>query len=135
MDLLSRLVFVASEMLIRSKTFHDGDECSVILFNRSSSIVADTEYTQTIQPGNYYPSPSVFVYTLPNICTGEIAIRNNYHGETSFYILPDKDHALMDLIVRASMTVKDNRHIITGWVDCNSDQDFEIELKLITRYI
>ena len=57
MDLLSRLVFVASEMLIRSKTFHDGDECSVILFNRSSSIVADTEYTQTIQPGNYYPSP------------------------------------------------------------------------------
>ncbi|MCR5334594.1 MAG: 3-oxoacyl-ACP synthase [Bacteroidaceae bacterium] len=135
MDLLSRLVFVASEMLIRSKTFHDGNECSVILFNRSSSIVADTEYTQTIQPGNYYPSPSVFVYTLPNICTGEIAIRNNYHGETSFYILPDKDHALMDLIVRASMTEKDNRHIITGWVDCNSDQDFEIELKLITRYI
>jgi len=135
MDLLSRLVFVASEMLTRSKTFNDADDCSVILFNRSSSIVADTEYMQTIQPGNYYPSPSVFVYTLPNICTGEIAIRNNCHGETSFYILPDKDCELMDLIVRASMTGNDNSHVITGWVDCNSDQDFEIELKLITRNI
>ena len=133
MDMLSKLVFVASEMLNKSDTTCGNQDCAVILFNRTSSIVADMEYMQTIKPDNYYPSPSLFVYTLPNICTGEIAIRNNYYGETAFYILPDKDPALMNQIVSASMTENDNTYLITGWVDCNNDNDFEIELKLIIR--
>lgn len=128
MDLLSRLVFVASELLTTGDTLRGTEDCAVILFNRSSSIVADREYIQTIQDDNYYPSPSVFVYTLPNICTGEIAIRNQYYGETSFYILPDRDDKLMDLIVRASMTASSNTRLITGWVDCNDENDFEINL-------
>ena len=132
MDLPSRLVFVATELLSLSEDFRGTEDCAVILFNRSSSIVADRQYMQTIQNGNYYPSPSVFVYTLPNICTGEIAIRNQYYGETSFYILPDRDEALMDLIVRASMTGHSNTHLITGWVDCNSENDFETEIHHIT---
>ena len=37
-------------------------------------------------PENYFPSPSVFVYTLPNIVIGEIAIRHKIYGESSFYI-------------------------------------------------
>ena len=42
-------------------------------------------FQETIQHADsYYPSPALFVYTLPNIVTGEIAIRNKYYGETSF---------------------------------------------------
>ena len=35
---------------------------------------------------SYYPSPAVFVYTLPNICIGEISIKYKLYSENSFFI-------------------------------------------------
>ena len=93
MDSLSRLGFVATELLLNAEGQRKDiptEDRAVILFNRSSSIMADKKYLVSIKdPEDYFPSPSVFVYTLPNIVTGEIAMRNLYHGETSFYITDD----------------------------------------------
>ena len=94
MDKLSQLGFIASELLLKQESPRK-EQCTdraVVLFNHSSSIWVDREYAKSIAVGDdYFPSPSLFVYTLPNIVCGEIAVRNGYHAETAFYILPNKD--------------------------------------------
>lgn len=136
MDLLGKLGFLAAELLLQcsrdEERFRECDDTAVVLFNHSSSIVADREYLASIaDAANFFPSPSVFVYTLPNIVTGEIAIRNHYKGATAFYILPDKDEALMQQIITASLRDGHTRKIIAGWVDAMDEENFEADLQLL----
>lgn len=144
MDGLCRLGFVASELLLQAegeRLFDEKgrvqpsdarDDRAVILFNRSSSLCDDVAYQATIaNPDDYYPSPGIFVYTLPNILTGEIAIRNGYHGETCFYVLPDKDEAEMEAVIRESFLDETTRSALCGWVDCEDDDTFEADLYLM----
>lgn len=133
MDILSRLAFVAAERLLKNGQWPMlNGQCPVILFNHSSSLVADRQYLNTISDaGNYFPSPSLFVYTLPNITTGEIAIRHHLQGETSFYILPGKDEALMQQILAASLHGTSST-AISGWINAESETDFECELTMYT---
>ena len=97
MDTLCKLGFVASELLLQAEgapRFEPREDRAVVFFNRSASLQADTAYQATIQdPENFFPSPAAFVYTLPNIVTGEIAIRNKYYGETSFLVLEEYDES------------------------------------------
>ena len=144
MDILSRLAFVASELLKKSFPL-TGELEGVILFNHSSSIVADRQFLDTLVPRravkarnlgtisdaeNFFPSPSVFTYTLPNITTGEIAIRNHFQGETSFYILPEKDEALMKQILEATLLGTGAKSAISGWIDAESETNYECELSI-----
>lgn len=135
MDMLSRLAFVASELLLQAEgnRIYNTEERAVILFNNSSSIVADKEFSATISEGNFYPSPSAFIYTLPNISTGEIAIRNKYYGETSFYILKEKSEKLINDIVASTFTDKGIQSAICGWIDCDDEETFNAELLIKER--
>lgn len=135
MDGLCRLGFVASELLLQAEgkaRFEESDDRAVVLFNRSSSISSDKKYLESIQDkDNYFPSPSVFVYTLPNIVTGEIAIRNHYHGETSFYILSSKDEAQMREVLETVFMDSDTKSVLTGWIDYEDENHFEAQLMLV----
>ncbi len=146
MDILSRLAFVAAEKTLSNSPLKapsqpplKGEEFSLplregwggsalILFNHSSSIVSDRQFLATISGEGFFPSPSVFVYTLPNIAAGEVAIRHHLCGETSFYILPDKDEALMQQILEASLRASGATSAICGWVDAESETNYECEL-------
>jgi 3-oxoacyl-[acyl-carrier-protein] synthase-1 len=88
MDSLSKLGFLASELIFEDdkQRFLPREDVSVICFNRSSSLETDVLFQSSLKSDNFFPSPAVFVYTLPNIVAGEIAIRNKFFGETSFYI-------------------------------------------------
>lgn len=141
MDGLSRLGFVASEILLNAekgdtdveRREEEGllEERAIIFFNHSSSIVSDRNYKESINDkNNYFPSPSIFVYTLPNIVTGEIASRNHFHGETSFFILPDKDERLMEEILQASCRDDQSKSFLTGWIDYEDERHFEADLKI-----
>lgn len=131
MDGLSRLGFVASEILLNAEKEETEEEKAIIFFNHSSSIASDRNYKESIKDkDNYFPSPSIFVYTLPNIVTGEIAIRNHFHGETSFFILPDKDERLMEEILQASCRDAQSKSFLTGWIDYEDERHFEAELKI-----
>lgn len=122
MDFLSRLGFVAVELLCSSaKTLHpkidSWERTAVILANRHSSLDDDVRYLATISPDDYFPSPSLFVYTLPNIVAGEVAIRHKMYSETTFYISDTMENTDLrpeaeDLISRG---VCDK--VIFGWVD------------------
>ena len=143
MDGLSRLGFVASEILLNAekgdtdveRREEEGErlleERAIIFFNHSSSIASDRNYKESIKDkDNYFPSPSIFVYTLPNIVTGEIAIRNHFHGETSFFILPDKDERMMEEILQASCRDAQSKSFLTGWIDYEDERHFEADLKI-----
>ena len=136
MDRLCQLGFLASELLLSQENpRHEASaDRAVILFNHSSSTWADSAYQQTIKVGaDYFPSPSLFVYTLPNIVCGEIALRNGYHAETAFYILGSKDEAMIHHIVQSAFADQTLQSAVIGWVDYVDDDKFEADLKLINK--
>ena len=142
MDPLARLGFVASELLLKAEAGKlsaenageaaqtpDGQakpdgrsDRAVILFNRSGSLADDVNYQRGIDGPDHLGSPSLFVYTLPNIVTGEIAIRNKYFAETSFYCIPEPDEDLMRSIVAEAL--EPGMSAIAGWCECSSENDF-----------
>ena len=148
MDMLSRLAFVASELLIESEGYKSKEEGqlsivnsqfsivndrAVVLFNHSSSIIADCQYMKSIDKDDFYPSPAAFVYTLPNITTGEIALRNGYHGETSFYLLAERNEKLMQRVIKSTFIDRDIKSVIGGWIDCPSEDMFECEINIFEK--
>lgn len=137
MDGLSRTGFVASEILIQSageERFCPRDDRAVVLFNRASSLEADRRFQATISsPDDYYPSPSVFVYTLPNIVTGEIAIRNKYFGETSFCVLDEFDAHSLARNIACAFCDETTLSVLTGWVDCTDEAHFECIMMLVDK--
>ncbi|MBQ3833189.1 MAG: 3-oxoacyl-ACP synthase, partial [Bacteroidales bacterium] len=98
------------------------------------SLNADTKYQATIQEvDNFFPSPAIFVYTLPNIVTGEIAIRNFYYGETNFIVLDCMDlHTIAEQIANAFQD-SETESVLTGWVDCYDENHFEARMLIINR--
>ena len=141
MDMLSRLAFVASELLIESegqRTLNSNSSTlnssrAVVLFNHSSSIIADRQYVKSIEKDDFFPSPAAFVYTLPNITTGEIALRNGYHGETSFYLLAERNEELMQRVIKSTFIDRDVKSVIGGWIDCPSEDEFECEISIFCK--
>ena len=135
MDMLSRLAFVASELLIGCDEENDdhSNDRAVVLFNHSSSIIADCQYVKSIEIDDFFPSPAAFVYTLPNITTGEIALRNGYHGETSFYILAERNEKLMQRVIKSTFIDRDIKSVIGGWIDCPSEDKFECDIRIYVK--
>ncbi len=137
MDGLSRLGFIASELLLQAEGQRmetPREDRAVVLFNHTSSIQADKVYQASIQDEqDYFPSPAAFVYTLPNIVAGEIAIRNQYHGETSFYILPEKDGQMMTRILTATFGDTATESILGGWIDYQDDHHFEADIYIVDK--
>ena len=135
MDMLSRLAFVASELLIGCDEENDdhSNDRAVVLFNHSSSIIADCQYVKSIEIDDFFPSPAAFVYTLPNITTGEIALRNGYHGETSFYILVERNEKLMQRVIKSTFIDRDIKSVIGGWIDCPSEDKFECDIRIYVK--
>ena len=86
MDTACKLGFLVAEMLVKEDQdrFVQREDRAVLVFSRNGSLADDKNYADTMAD---FPSPALFVYTLPNTVTGEIAIRNKYAGETSAFVL------------------------------------------------
>ena len=95
MDRLCKLGFISAEILISENNLpenYEAEEIAVVLSNSNSTIDTDTNYYNTIKDkDNYFPSPGLFVYTLPNIVSGEISIKNKFKGENNFFISKEFD--------------------------------------------
>lgn len=90
MDNLSKLAFVAAEVLLKDSEINQKyaeDETGLVIQNFSSTLDVDREHQNSISnPSAYFPSPAIFVYTLPNIMMGEICIRHAFRGENLLLI-------------------------------------------------
>ncbi|MDR0507753.1 MAG: hypothetical protein LBH32_13190 [Dysgonamonadaceae bacterium] len=133
MDNLSKLGFLAAEKIFENEEKTGREDIAVICFNRSSSLEIDAQYQKTIQYNeNYFPSPSLFVYTLPNIVTGEIAIRHRLFGETSFYVTENFDAEQIFSIVSNAFLDKITHFVLCAWIE-SFEEKFDIKMFLITK--
>lgn len=121
MDNLCKLGFLCSEMLLRASHLERTQprhDVSVVCFNSSSSLDDDLLYQRTIQQADaYFPSPSVFVYTLANIVTGEIAIRNKFLGQSAFYVFERFSPERMCELIDGAFFDDEINYLICGWVE------------------
>ncbi|MDR0795059.1 MAG: hypothetical protein LBE79_03265 [Tannerella sp.] len=119
MDALSKAGFLASELLLSEfDREQPKEDMGIIFFNQSSSLDSDETYQQTIrEKDNFFPSPAVFVYTLPNIVAGEIAIRHKIHGETAFYVLPRFQAGVIEETVKSAFHHTGLKYLLTGWIE------------------
>lgn len=136
MDNLSKLCFLATENLLRGvDKFHEypQDKIAVVVQNRSSSLDTDQKHQESIADrNNYFPSPAVFVYTLPNIMLGEICIRHKIKGENSCFLAAEFDAGFIEEYVNILFTQDDISCCITGWIDYY-EGDFRANLFLVEK--
>lgn len=133
MDSLCKLGFIAAELILKGLTPEQKENASIILFNRNGSLITDRNYQKTIAADDYFPSPALFVYTLANIVTGEIAIRHKIYGESSFYVLSYQDDEMMQEMVNNAYLTSTPSSILTGWVDYEDDGNYLADIKLVTK--
>lgn len=119
MDSLSKLAFMAAEVLLREQApLLKERNMAIILSNRASSLDTDRKYQESISDeGNFYPSPVVFVYTLPNICIGEISIRHKLYSENSFFIFDAFNADYLWEYSSCLLSTKKAVEVLCGWVD------------------
>jgi hypothetical protein len=121
MDKLCKLGVLAAELIIRELTDFSSipkHEIALVFANHSSSIESDRTHAKTIaDKENYFPSPSVFVYTLPNIVIGEIAIKHKITGENAFFVSKKFDAHLLvsygDILLQQPSTST----LLCGWIN------------------
>lgn len=120
MDNLCKAGFLAAELVVADSDI-DGQtprhDVAVVCMNSCSSLDDDIQHQQNIGADNYFPSPAVFVYTLANIVTGEIAIRHKLLGESSFYIAEQFSAKQMEQLIDIAFSDNDINCLLCGWID------------------
>lgn len=120
MDNLSKLAFLSAELLLKDITNSNGEENDIALVfaNRSSSLDTDVKYQGSIaSKENYFPSPAVFVYTLPNICIGEISIKHNLKSENAFFVFEDFPAEFMMHYANNLLENDKTEKVLCGWTE------------------
>lgn len=136
MDSLSKLGFLCAELALRESRIagrYPADRVAVVLSNASSSLDTDHVYQETIRDReNYFPSPSVFVYTLANIVIGEICIRHRFNGENAFFATEAFDPE--QIVNQAGELLTNGRAdaCLCGWVEILGEH-FEAALFLVEK--
>lgn len=117
MDNLSKLGWLSAEILLKDnfkQNNYQPEAIGIVLANTNSSLDNDIKYFETTKE---MASPSLFVYTLPNIVIGEICIRNNFKGEHAFFIQDTFDAGFMAQQVNYLLNKNILHACICGWVD------------------
>ncbi len=119
MDRLCKLGFLAAEYLITGNPVCQPDESTaIVLCNASGSVDSDVAHLENINQ----PSPAVFVYTLPNIVIGEIAIRHGIKGETAFFICENDNAPTIQQYIAYLLDNGMASNCLAGWVDYTNEQ-------------
>lgn len=132
MDAQCKLAFIASEILLIdfNRENYKDEEIAMIFANSESTLATDMDYWESAQT---IASPALFVYTLPNIMMGEIAIRNKIKGENIFFIAEDFDSNLLlqqtELVFQNSST----KAAIVGWVNYENEEKYLARLFLVSK--
>lgn len=119
MDTLSKLAFLGSEIILKDVVNpNEENDIALVFANSVSSLDTDVKYQESIQDkNNYFPSPAVFVYTLPNICLGEISIKHQLQTENAFFVF--NEFPAEFLVNYADMLLKTNKtqKVLIAWVE------------------
>lgn len=132
MDNLSKLGWLAAEILLKEtfdKEQHKPEHTGTVLTNANSSLDMDLKYARSMRD---VPSPSLFVYTLPNIVAGEICIRHGFKGENVFFVQSKFDAAFLKQQVGYLLDTNTLQACICGWVDVLGEE-YQAALFLVEK--
>jgi len=117
MDGLSKAGFIAAELL--SEKIQLEKNTGLIFSNSSSSQDTDLRFQESMQN---FASPSVFVYTLPNIVLGEISIRHSIQSENAFFITEKFDPELMLDYAEIQLKNLACENVLCGWLNLHNNE-------------
>ena len=132
MDLLCRAGIIGVECIAAHhdlKRYRD-DEIALVFNNAVSSLASDSKHDRLSLEDKI--SPSVFVYTLPNIVLGEISIRHKLYGEQLCTVSESPDPVLLDQICNTLMSTNKARAVILIHINA-SETTFGGKLLLLER--
>ncbi len=136
MDELSKLCFLTTEILLSDvevAKLWDGSKVAVVVGNKTSSLHTDRKHFDTIKNRQeYFPSPALFVYTLPNIMLGEICIRHKITGENACFLMENFDTDFFNHYVHDLFNTENYDFCIAGWIDYQPEH-YRAHLMLITK--
>jgi hypothetical protein len=134
MDNLSKLAFLGADLLLNTEIDSlQENNIALVFANKSSSLDTDVKYQDTISDqNNYFPSPAVFVYTLPNICLGEISIRHQLKSENSFFIFDDFNAEFIFAYTTILLDTNKAEKVLCGWVEYYKEEYIAF-LYLVTK--
>lgn len=134
MDNLSKLAFLAADVLLKSENLNEEENNIALIFsNKASSLDTDRKHQATIENSEeYFPSPAVFVYTLPNICLGEISIKHRLYSENSFFIFDRFNAEHLQLYANSLLRSGKAEKVLCGWVDLD-ENSYEAFLYLVEK--
>jgi 3-oxoacyl-[acyl-carrier-protein] synthase-1 len=133
MDRLCKLAFTAANILLKDGQLNDyaPKEIAVVMANSNSTLHTDTKHADSIKDEeNHFPSPAVFVYTLPNIMVGEICIKYNIKGQSVFLVSNKFDKEMLLSYSQDMIATGNAKVCLMGWVDY-TENDYCAELYLI----
>ncbi|HLT52142.1 MAG TPA: hypothetical protein VKZ93_09290 [Arenibacter sp.] len=134
MDNLSKLGFLAADILLGNTIREPGREHNIALVfsNNAASLDTDRKHQKSIQDKeNFFPSPAVFVYTLPNIVLGEISIKHMLYSENSFFIFSHFNADYLYDYANSLIETGKATEVLCGWVDYDHE-DYEAFVYLVS---
>lgn len=131
MDTLCQLGFLASDRVVAGKDLklYQPNEVAVVLANKNASLDTDLAFHDSISK---MASPALFVYTLPNIVTGEICIRQGWKGENAFFVQEAFDVDFQVNYVDSLLRKGNAKACLAGWVDVMGE-DHDVFLYLVEK--
>ena len=136
MDNLSKLAFIAADILLMNENINPekNNDIAIVFSNRASSLDTDRKHQESIQnKESYYPSPAVFVYTLPNICIGEISIKYKLYSENSFFIFDNFNATHLFNYSNSLLSCNKASQVLCGWVEFDDENNYEAFLYLVSE--
>lgn len=131
MDDQCKLGYVAVEKLLQGVDLgDDATRTAIVVANRAASLDTDLKHQRLLNALDTV-SPAVFVYTLPNIVSGEICIRHRIQGENTFFVQDAPDgfsREYAESLLRRRVADR----VIFGWCELLGDK-FEAKFELIIR--
>ena len=124
MDALCKLAFLTAELLLPATGIRErvatGD-IGIVLANKSSSLLSDLAHQHSIQdPAHHFPSPAVFVYTLPNIMLGEVSIRHQLTGENTLFVADAFEPETLESYVALLLHEDISQACLCGWIEADT---------------
>lgn len=123
MDILCKLAITGVEIL---KSYNPNlenypdDRIALVFANKNSSADTDLKFRKSyLESGS--PSPALFVYTLPNILIGEVAIKNKWYGENLLTVSSMFNPVFFENYCNMMIPEKADA-CICGWINALEDQ-------------
>jgi len=117
MDGLCKAGIVAAHVLEKQAVITAST--GLVFSNASSSLDTDYKFQESMRQ---IASPSIFVYTLPNIVMGELSIRYKIRSENAFFVSKEFDPGLLLDYAEVQLRNSTCDNVLCGWLNLHNNE-------------